>query len=257
MLAVAWLACVQAQAACVLRIAYPNTDAPPYYLGSGGAVQEPPGASVDLIREIAAGGGCTITSMTRLPPLRMQTTLEADQLDAAPMTAPKDGSAKVAFPLDRHGNPDPERALRTYIVVFVRAADKLARDTDPGRLLVDKKVGINHGSTLGPLLRQAGIIVDDGATEMARNLDKLQRKRVDAFVVSAANMDDMDATVAARFGGTIVRLDKPLRVSSVWLATSKSFYQANPAQVEAMWAWIGANAARRFAEILKKYEQAP
>lgn len=247
-------ACLQVQAACTVRAAYPNTDTPPNYIGSGSAVPDPPGAGVELMKEIVAGGGCTVGTLTRLPPLRVRSSMEAGQVDVAPLNVLADAGTGVVFPTNKQGQADQERALRVYFVMFVRAADNIPKNTDPATLLAGRRIGLTHGSTLAPILRQSGVNVDNGAVDSTRNLDKLLRNRIDAFTVSLANIDDMDAVVAARFGNAIVRLDKPLRVSHVWLAVSKDFYAAHQAQVEAMWNWVGANASKRFGDLLKKYD---
>ncbi|MGO4470156.1 hypothetical protein AB4Z11_31875, partial [Pseudoduganella sp. RAF53_2] len=57
----------QAHSACApVRFAYPDQDRPPYWLGNGSSVPEPPGASVELVMEFTASVGCPV-SLLRLP----------------------------------------------------------------------------------------------------------------------------------------------------------------------------------------------
>jgi hypothetical protein len=67
----------------------------------------------------------------------------------------------------------------------------------------------------------------------------------------------MDSYVARRYKGQIVRLEKPLMRTNVWLATSRSYYDSHTAQVEAMWNWLGTTGNKRFTDLLKKYSELP
>ncbi len=254
LLAISMLASQHSQAACALRVAHQNVASPPYYLGVGSDTPNPPGAAVELLHEIIASNGCTVAANIRLPLPRIFTMLAEGSIDAAAMGLPKGADSQLVYPRDKQGKPDPERALRVYFMVFVRASDQVPKEIDPMKFLVGKKVGLSHGSSLGPILREAGVMVDDGAADLSRNLDKLIRHRIDAYAISALSPDGLDAAVATQHGGAIVRLDKPLRTSHVWLVTSQAFYKAHHDKVEAMWTWVGANASKRFGELLKKYD---
>lgn len=241
----AWSACDP------VRVAYVDQERPPYYLGSGDVVASPPGASVELIREIVGSAGCAV-KLSRLPFLRMRTALESRLIDAAPLTAEGNDDMRFAFPLDKAGKPDPARAMRMHTILFVRASDKPARGTDPLRLLAGNRVGIMHGAVIKQSLRAAGAQVDDGAVDIPRNLEKLRLGRVNVFAVSLIAPTDMDAEVA-RYGGEIVRIEKPAQTVNLWLAFSKAYYAENRAQVDSMWQWIGVNGEARFAGVMRKY----
>jgi ABC-type amino acid transport substrate-binding protein len=244
-----------ATAACTpIKFGYTNQEVPPYYLGNGALEATPPGASVELIRELAASFGCQMVSV-RMPPLRIAGALESGQIDLAPLGLPTADSHGSAYPLDKANQPDRERSIRMYTVVFVRSSDKVARDVDSAHHLVGKKIGVNHGAPYAVSLRQAGFEVDDGALDVRRNLDKLMLGRIDAFAVSLTGAADMDTAIAARYGGDITRLDKPIRVANIWLVTSRAFYNANREMVEAMWDWIGQSGRARFSLLLKKYDK--
>jgi hypothetical protein len=244
-----------AHAACApFRFGYIDQNRPPYYLGNGSAEATPPGASIELIREIAASAGCSVSTV-RLPVPRIRLALAAGALiDAAPVDPNGSDAADFAFPLDRNGKVDSERALHLVTVAFVRAADKLPAETDPARYFVGRKVGTIHGASYAALLRAGGILVDDGAVDTVRNLDKVRLERCDAYVVSLSAASDLDAFVAAHYKGEIVRLDKPVHTTHLYLAMNKAYYARNSEQVEAMWNWIGQHGQQRFAELLKHYE---
>ncbi len=242
-------------AACTpIRLGYVDHHRPPYYMGAG-TEQAPAGASVDLIRQIAAASGCTITSV-RLPMPRLRAALESGLIDAMPMDAGDDDAQRFALPKTRDGRLDRDKALRFNTVVFVRSADKLPKDTDPLVYFKAHRLGINQGSPLAAQLRQMSYVVDDGAIDVERNIEKLIRNRIDGYGASMVAATDMDAVVAARFGKQVVRLERPLYINNIWLAFSKSYRDQHPKEVEAMWNWVGTHGRARFAEIVKQYEEA-
>jgi hypothetical protein len=251
------LAANSAAGACApIRIGYIDQDRPPYWLGSGTAIPNPPGASVELVKAVAASVSCPV-AMLRMPILRILPALEAGTLDFAPMDALDENAATVAFPLDRNGQKDSSRAVRLVTVAFVRASDKLARDTDPMQYFTKRTVGTTHGANFVPLLRQAGIGVDEGAVDAAANFDKLLLRRIDGFALTLIEPGDMDAYVATRYQGKVVRLDKALRSSYIWLAANRAYYDMHRERVEAMWAWLGGRGRTCFTELIKKYAHEP
>ncbi|HEY0065293.1 MAG TPA: hypothetical protein VGC21_24460 [Telluria sp.] len=246
-----------ARGACTpLRVGYVNQHRPPYFLGNGSAEAHPPGASVELIREIAAAAGCTIISV-RLPPLRLRNALVSGEIDATLMNAKDSDSGTFALPLDQGGKLDPARAVKMYTVVFVRAVDKIAPDTDPRLYFLSHRLGSNNGASLAEQLRQEGFRVDDGAHDGERNLEKLARGRIDGYAATMVSPTLMDASVAEKFGERLVRLKIPLRMHHFWLGFTKPYYAGNREAVETMWAWMGDHADRRFAWQVEQYAKLP
>ena len=242
-----------AHAACTpIQIGYLDQDRPPYWLGKGSDVPEPPGASVELVRRFAASAGCK-AALKRLPVLRLRPALQAGEIDFAPMDASGDNLPGVAFPRDRANRLDTERAVTAMVVVFVRAGDTPPRELNPMRYLQGKLVGVTLGSPYIPRLTQAGLTLDSGATDVARNLDKLRLHRIDAFAVSVVSATDMDSYVAEKYGTELVRLAQPLYSDHIWLAASQSYYDSHRTQVEAMWTWLGASGRKEFSALLDKY----
>jgi ABC-type amino acid transport substrate-binding protein len=240
--------------ACVLRYGYTDQNVPPYYLGSGMHMAEPPGASVELVRDIAASAGCTLEPV-RLPPARLQISLENGIIDIAGIGNSSPASDKLAYPRDKTGKLDAGRGLQLYTVIFVRAADHLPRDLDTPAYFRGRRLGTFQGASYAAAIRQEGYIVDDGGSDPQRNLDKLLLGRIDGYAVPLASPADMDAQVAGHYHGEVVRLDQPLRRSIIWLVLNKGWYERQPGKAETMWNWMGANGRTRFAQLLKKYEQ--
>ncbi|WP_152447090.1 hypothetical protein [Janthinobacterium sp. HH01] len=248
----------QAAAACApLRFGYTDQAVPPYYLGTGPNEAKPAaGALAELTRDAAASAGCE-TVMVRMPPPRLRMSMEAGKIDATSLFSPDvvGASPQIVYPLDKHGKPDPTRGMALYSVVFVRTADGLPKNGDPAVVMRGRIIGLSHGAPHIKVLRERGVQVDQGAANPDTNFEKLRRRRIDGFAVSLASQDDMDATVAARYGKEFTRLDKPLFTSTAWLALSKTYYDQNPKQAEAIWQWYGTHGPARLGALLKKYGQ--
>ncbi len=253
----ALLAFDNAKCTCMpVKLGYVNLHRPPYFLGASSVEAPRPGATVELIRDIAASAECEIRSV-RLPPLRLRQALSDGVIDAMLMDAGDSDLAHYALPQTRDGKLDAKRAIRMYTVVFVRADDRIPLDTDPGLYFTNHRLGMNNGATLAEQLRKQGATIDDGAQDGARNLEKLVRGRIDGYAATMVSTTQMDAFIAATFGKQLVRLDTPLRIHHFWLGFNVRYYERNRAQVEAMWNWMGTHGHMRFADLVEQYQRTP
>jgi hypothetical protein len=234
-----------------MRLGYIDQHRPPFYMGNGAAEQMPPGAAVDLAREMAGVAGCPLSTL-RLPAPRIRVALARGQVDVAQIDADDSDTATYALPMNK-GVLDRDRALAQSVVVFVRASDKLPANTDPARFFKTHKVGVNHGARYAPQLRTAGVQIDDGAIDAPSNLEKVLLGRIDGFAVTLSAPASMDEFVNEHYGGKLVRLSHPLLRVNAWFAVNKAFYAAHRAQVEAMWDWVGANGPTRYTALQKRY----
>lgn len=237
---------------CNIRLGYSDQSAPPYYYGTGPDAASPPGASPELVQEMAAAVGCTVT-IRRLPPARLAIALEQGMIDASPLGQPHSLSDRLAHARDANGKLDDARGLQLHTVVFVRSADHLPRDTDPVQYFKRHRLGVPHGVSYAAMLRSQGIEVDDGAADMRRNIEKLKLGRIDGFAISLASPGDMDQEIAANYGPGVVRLQRPIRSATIHLLMNQQFYATHREQAEAIWTWLGQRGRSRFAELLEKY----
>jgi len=235
-----------------IRIAYPDQHRPPYWMGNGATVPDPPGASVEFLRELAASGGCSVT-LVRLPMMRLRSSLVSGAVDMAPVDITADGQPGIVMPRDAQGKPDTKRATTLAVVAFVRARDGLAHDADPMEVVRGKRVGVMYGSSYAQRLEKAGAILDQGAPTVPSNFDKLQLGRIDFAVVPLLVASDMDKYVADHYKGELVRLEKPVFKSFNWVATNPDFYAAHRREVESLWNWIGTDGNKRFNQLIRKY----
>jgi hypothetical protein len=246
------LICGQSSARdCVIRVAYPDRERPPYYFGSGAVVPEPAGAGVDLLRLAVRSVGC-IPEMIRLPNARIKLALINGSADLAPVDLRDGEQPYSALPM-KAGQLDARRGTRMTAVVYVRTADGLPSSIDPRNYFKGRKLVTNQGSPLGEQLRDEGFKVDDGSLDTYSNMDKVVLRRADGFAFSIANVEAMDATIAARYGASLTRLPTPVRTSTLWLSASNAYFERNGERMEALWNWWGENSARKLVELLKNY----
>ncbi|MYM68394.1 hypothetical protein GTP45_16380 [Pseudoduganella sp. FT55W] len=244
-----------AEAACPpVRIGYIDQDRPPYWLGSGAEVPDPAGVGVDYMRAMAAAMIPCPIQFTRMPTTRLRVALAAGEIDYLPIEERPEIPAEIVLPRDRSGALDRSRAVKTNIIVLVRAADQLPPDTITPRYFQGRVMGVPYGAPYADALREAGIRVDDGARDLERNVGKLKLKRVDGVALTVGQLNDMDQSIAERYGSEVVRLRVPLFSSNIWLATNPAYYAAHREQVEAVWTWM-ATHQNELSGMLNKYSR--
>lgn len=238
-----------------IRVGYMDQNRPPYWLGDGDKVPDPPGAAVDLIRDAVQGSGfgpCTPV-WVRLPPARIKIALAAGDIDLAPLGEMSFYPAEIAIPRDKAGNIDLNRALHNQVLVLVRARDKLPANLNPAQYFKDKTLGIPMGNSYIGRLRDVGLTLDDGARDLDRNIEKLRLGRVDGVVVAAVAPAHLKQTLD-KYKGEIIQLPQPLLNIRLWLAFNDSFYHAHPQQAEALWTWLDTNRGR-LGYVMQRYKK--
>lgn len=258
-IAIAWavtMPLLAGAAGCIpVRFGYIDQHRPPYYMGEGDKVPEPPGATVDLMRDAVAGAGFGCPPLlVRLPQARLRLALAAGDIDFTTLGEQSSYPPEIALPRDKHGDVDTSRALGNKLVVLVRARDKVPANAEPMAYFKGKTLGAAQGSSYAARLREAGLKIDDGARDLERNIEKLKLGRVDAVVLSAVKANHVEALLK-RYHGEIVQLQQPLVSMRIWLAFNQNYYLAHRERVEALWSWIDANRAR-LGYAAKKYKQA-
>jgi hypothetical protein len=252
LLAAAW----NASAACIpLRFGYVDQHRPPYYMGEGTAVPEPPGATVDLIRDavLSSGFGCA-PQLVRLPPARLRLALINGDIDLSALGEMEVYPPEIALPRDKNGQVDVNRAQHNKLMVLVRAKDKVPAATQPMAYFKGKVLGAVQGNAFSPKLREQGLTIDDGARDIERNIEKLKLHRIDGVIVGTVKAGHVEAMLK-RYHGEIVQLPQPLVDTKLWLAFNQNFYQAHREQSEALWAWLDVNRSH-LGNYSQKYRKA-
>ncbi|NYE61259.1 hypothetical protein FHW58_002466 [Duganella sp. 1224] len=256
LLAASALASAAPAPSCIpIRVGYVDQNRPPYWLGDGDKVPDPPGAGVDLIRDAvqASGFGPCTPSWVRLPAARIKIALAAGDIDLAPLGEMPFYPAEIAIPRDKAGNIDLNRAMHNQVLVLVRTRDKLPPNTNPMQYFRGKTLGIPMGNSYTARLREAGLTLDDGARDLDRNIEKLRLGRVDGVVVAAVMPSHLKQTLD-KYKGEIMQLQQPLLNIRLWLAFNDSFYHAHPQQAEALWTWLDTNR-NRLGYVMQRYRK--
>ncbi|MFS2134736.1 hypothetical protein [Duganella sp. Dugasp56] len=245
----------QAAGNCIpLRFGYMDQDRPPYWMGDGDKVPEPPGAAVDLVRDAVMGSGFNcLPTLVRLPVARLKVALEAGDIDMSTLGEQPSYPPEIALPRDKDGNVDRNRALHNTVVVLVRARDKLPASTNPMEYFRGKPLGATQGNAYTARLRESGLTIDDGARDLDRNIEKLKLGRVDGVLASLVKPEHLTATLK-RYKGAIVQLPQPLINTRLWLAFNAGYYRAHHDQVEALWTWLDTNRGR-LGYVMQKYRK--
>ncbi|MQA41548.1 ABC transporter substrate-binding protein [Rugamonas aquatica] len=237
-----------------LRVGYMDQNRPPYWMGEGEQVPEPPGAAVDLIRNAVMGSGFNcLPTLVRLPVARLRVALEAGDIDMTPLAEQPSYAAEIALPRDKDGHVDRNRALHNTVVVLVRVKDKIPSSANPNDYFRGKVLGSPQGNSYNARLREAGLTIDDGARDLERNIEKLKLGRVDGVVVNLVKPEHLALTLK-RYHGAVVQLPQPLINTRLWLAFNAGYYRAHHDQVEALWSWLDAHRGR-LGDVMQKYRK--
>lgn len=236
-----------------IRIAYTDRHAPPFYFGSGEAVPAKPGAGVELIMRMTASAGCPI-AFVRVPVARIRIALAEGSVDMAPLNATPTDAEIAAMPLDPSGKPDPRRSLEAITYIFVRSQDSVPADVDTVAHFKGKRLGMIQGIAYAAQLRAEGYVIDSGATDLERNIDKLLMGRVDGYAATVTKPTDLDEVLRVRYGDKVRRLERPIRSSRTYLAASRQYYAAHTARVEVMWQWIAVHGRGQLTALIREYE---
>ncbi len=252
----ALLYCVGAFAACpAIRVGYTDQLRPPFFLGVGATVAEPPGMGVELIRSTFKAFGCPVT-LKRYPPARLVSALRNGDVDFSIMGMSAKLAAKLTFPSLADGNLDRSRALHLKGVVYVRATDALARSGIPAQYFRTHLLGgVKELQILGEPSTRA-LKLDFGAADIWANLEKLRVGRIDGAMAALFDERGLDDMIFVRYGPAIVRLPEPLIFIDLTLATNGGFYKRNPVLVERTWDRIRDRWPAELAALMESVQRA-
>jgi hypothetical protein len=80
---------------------------------------------------------------------------------------------------------------------------------------------------------------------------------VDGFTLALMTPAALDSYLQARYDRQLVRLDKPVRNSYMWLGANRAYYQQHRARVETVWNWLGARGAQEVDALTRRYAALP
>lgn len=148
-----------------LRIGLSDVGLPPMLNGNGPRFEEPPGWSVQALRDTLQRLGCT-ADMVRLPGRRLLRGLETGDLDFVLFFGPTaERLRSMRFPVDAAGRPDAAWApLLGHMALYGLVDSPALKAWDGGTLASGVRVGVVAGSTQEALARARGWTVEPASS---------------------------------------------------------------------------------------------
>ncbi len=235
--------------ACVIKLAYNENSAPPYYFGDGGKTPDNPGPVIELVEIAATKLGCKMV-WQRKPQKRILRELETNDIDATlALSYSKERATTMVYRL-KNSLPDANLALWTLTYDFyVKKGSTLQWD---GKQFNRKpfSVGANAGYSIVQDLAGMGI-----ATEAAQgdinNLGKLATNRIEAYAGQALFIDQLLSQPNYK---DIEKLTPPIIRKDYFLVFSNGFYASSGDTAQRLWKQIEDAKTSHGAELDKKYQ---
>ncbi len=235
--------------ACVIRLAYNEVAAPPYYYGDGGRTPEHPGPAVELVDLAATKLGCKI-AWQRKPLKRIVRELESNDIDATiALSYSTERAAFLAYPM-KNGAPDGDLALWTLSYDFyVRRGSTLKWDGKQFNRRPES-VGANAGYSVVTDLKSLGIATEEAPGDL-NNLTKLLNKRIEVYAGQSMFVDQLREQPEF---AEIERLAPPYIRKDYFLVFSHGFYGNSADTVNRLWKQIAELKKSQGDSLFKKYQ---
>ena len=219
--------------ACVIKLAYNEVSAPPYYYGDVEKTPDYPGPAIELIDLAAAKVGCKM-EWQRKPLKRILRELETNSIDASlALSYSKSRADTMVYPM-KNGIPDPSLAMWSLSYDFyVKQGSTLKWDGKQFNR-PPLRVGANAGYSVINDLTGMGIVVEEAIGDL-NNLGKLVNDRIEAYAGQSLFVDQLREQ--AVFKG-IVKLEPPIVRKDYFLVFSQGFYARYGGMAHRLWKQI-------------------
>jgi len=220
-----------------LTLSYQINPSPPYQMGTGVNLVEPPGIALDVINAAAKELNLKIV-YKRYPNVRVLHLLEYGQIDGAFMFSYKAERAKIArYPLTPEGKLDSTKRLASLSYwLYSLAEEKL--DWDGTRLSGINSLDVNgfivaeHGDSIVSDLEILGQKVQQPASAYKALLMLTRRSQI----VGAALQDVKASPLLDRAEFSDIRRSSvPLKTKDYFLVLSNRFVEKYPDIADALW----------------------
>lgn len=229
-----------------IRIAYANTELPPYVLGIGEQFREPPGLFVTWARTAMARLGCQhAVRELRLPYNRIVASMAAGTVDMRITGGYRPDVVDVMiFPM-RDGAPNPELAVaeadtRLYVM---KASTSLKWD---GRTLQFGGPSQTIGTVRGHFSEKV-LQARNWAVESAPSWEANTRKLFVGRVAAIAGTDSVVDALPER--QQMEALDPPVQYDLFFAPVSKQFHEKYPAFTQRFWLEICRESRSTFKRL--------
>lgn len=232
-----------------LKLCFPDNDAPPWQIGNGEYLFNPPGLSLDVISKAANDLKINLI-YTRVPTNRVFAMLKRDEADGVFIFSYlperlQDG----VYPL-KNGELDHSRRVATMDYHFYKS--KSSTLTWDGQQLKNLKtdIGVNRGYAVIDILKkmQIGYEESKGSEILVK---KVSSGRIDALVAQSVTVDLFISKLKIT---NLIKLTPPVISKDYFLVFGKNFYQHNKDLCEKFWSQIGKVRDSTIVNNIAKYE---
>ena len=228
-------ACLAAPVECPgqIRVAYADSELPPYIMGSGTDFQRPPGMFVEWTRNALRKLGCRASVRElRLPYNRIVASMGAGTVDIRVTAGFRaDGMDVMQYPM-RAGKPDASLAVaEAYTRLYVPKARDSSLSWD-GKTLRKGSAGAVIGTVRGHFSEkalEARHFETESVPDWGANVKKLFAGRVDAIAGSDSVVDALPER------SQMTTLEPPLQYDLFFAPVSHQFFQKHPQFTRRFW----------------------
>lgn len=215
---------------CVIRLAYNEIAAPPYYFGNAGVIPSNPGPAVELVELAATRVGCHI-QWARKPLKRIIRELEYNTVDATiALSFSKARTMFCVYPL-KDAQPDSRFALWSLSYDFYVKQGSTLRWNGKDFNRKPISVGANAGYSVIADLARLGVTAEEAPGDL-NNLEKLQSERIEAYAGQSLFVDQLRERPEYR---GIIKLTPPITRKDYFLVFSHGFYRTHSQTAEEIW----------------------
>ena len=234
-----------------IKLTYSDVESELYQLGNGSQIANPPGASIDLLNQVAKELALEI-EYVRLPVKRSFESLQAGEVDGGFMYSYKDDrTAFGQFPMKGGKHDESMRVTSLSYVFYKMVGSPFNWDGKAFSGVGTGKIGYNSGYSVGDELIKKGMAVEEAKTT-DQNFKKLIGGRVTAY---AMQDHTGDLYLSENKITNVEKVATPWESKPYYLILSKQFVQKNPALAERIWATVAKVRDEKMKTYLKKYMQ--
>ncbi len=232
-------------------VAYEDTAQPPYHLGEGRAVPEPPGVSVEMVRMLREYLPELRIQFRRIPWSRCLKELEYGKVDAIFNGSFRPERMSMgAYPM-RDGHPDPSRRITVLeYALYTLKNSPVIWDGQQIRHL-NGPVGAPAGYSIVDDLRAWRVPMEE-ALNTRTTLVMLNYGRVAAVAAQTVTADKLLRDEPVLFA-EVVKRQPPLVSKPYYLLISHQFMARHPGLAERIWEALASIREQRQPALYDKY----
>jgi len=232
-----------------LIIAYSNVDSFPFQIGNSDLVADPPGLSIEIIRQAAKDIGLDV-AFRRYPNKRVLLSLEHGKVGGACTFSFKKKRLKSGLYPMKSGELDEGKRIGTIGYYFYKLKGSALQFDGKALTGNNRKIGANRGYSIVDDLRNMGIPV----TEMDNTTESFTMLLKKRFSGVANQNIDADPFIAAQGYTNIEKVLPAIKSKPYFLMLGHGFVAEHPQIAQKLWDRIGKIRDKKTGEILKKYK---